>query len=107
MTVGSSFQRFADAASSPAICVTGLVAPARVGRTASSDGVVLGGLGVAARFTGSTSPTGVPVQPPSANDRRPPSINRPPPRLPTKSAIIRSWSGENEAASTLPRISAR
>ena len=54
--------------------------------------------------TGSTSATGVPAQPPSANDRRPPSISRPPPRLPTKSAIIRSWSGENEAASTLPRM---
>ena len=57
--------------------------------------------------TGSTSPTGVPAQPPSANDRRPPSISRPPPRLFTKSAIMRSCSGVNDAASTLPRIRAR
>ena len=58
-------------------------------------------------MTGSTSPTGVPAHPPSAKARRPPSIRSPPPRLLTKSAIMRSCSGENEAASTLPRINER
>ncbi len=44
------------------------------------------------------------AQPPSANARRPPSISSPPPRLLTKSASMRSCSGVNDAASTLPRM---
>ena len=102
---GMSSHFFADASSELARSVTGNVAPARVGRTLMS---------VARYFaleepmtTGSTSPTGVPAHPPSANARRPPSISRLPPRLLTKSAIIRNCSGVNDAASTLPRTSAR
>jgi hypothetical protein len=53
--------------------------------------------------TGSTSPTGVPPQPPPRTPvgRR---HSSPPPRLLTKSASTRSCSGVNDAASTLPRM---
>ena len=54
-----------------------------------------------------TSATGVPFQPPSANDRRPPSISSPPPRTVTNSASIFNWSDVNALAGTLPRITER
>ena len=109
LTGGSSFHFAVDAFSVSASCVTGKVAPARVGCTDScvKNGAVLLARPPLSNSTGSTSPTGVPAQPPSANARRPPSISSPPPRLLTKSASIRSWSGENDAASTLPRMIAR
>ena len=103
-TAGMSPHLVAEDFSSLATCVTGKEAPARVGRAVSHEKYFVF---AASSTTGSTSPTGVPPQPPSANDRRPPSISRPPPRLLTKSAIMRSCSGENDAASTLPRMIAR
>src|SRR6266852_9689285 len=78
VTGGMSFHFALDAFSSPATCVTGNVDPARVGRAFTQEKYFAFGL---SRTTGSTSPTGVPPQPPSANDRRPPSMSRPPPRL--------------------------
>ena len=54
--------------------------------------------------TGSASASGVPAQPPSENDRGPPSASRPPPRMSTKSSSIRCCSGVNADASTLPRM---
>src|SRR3954464_11434051 len=108
LTSGISFHRSSDRASLSAIWVTGDVSPDRVGRTPSmlKYAAPLRPLSLS-RTTGSTSPTGVPAQPPSANERRPPSISRPPPRLLVKLAIIRSFSGENEGASRLPRIGDR
>ena len=95
LTVGMSSHLVAEAFSFSASCVTGYTAPARVGCTDSrakyAAALLLSLLRPAlSNSTGRTSATGVPAQPPSAKDRRPPSISRPPPRLLTKSASIRS-----------------
>ena len=102
-----SFQRAVEAAGVAASSVSGNIAPSRVGRTCRStkDGGPF--RTPASMTTGETSASGVPAQPPSANARRPPSISRPPPRRLTKSASIRSCSGVNDAASTLPRMTPR
>src|SRR5207248_5768229 len=102
-TGGMSFHFALDAFSSAATWVTGNVAPARVGRALIHEKYFAFVVPFSS-WTVSTSPTGVPPQPPSENARRPPSIRRPPPRLLTKSAIMQSWSGENDAASTMPRM---
>src|SRR5436309_15902597 len=100
---GMSFHLLADASSVAPIWVMGVIAPARVGRTDSSAKYFEFEAPIT---TGKTSPTGVPPHPPSANDRRPPSTSRLPPRLLTKSASNRNWSGVNDTASTLHRMNA-
>ena len=107
-TAGNESQRAADAVTVPAIRVDGWWAPAGVGATFTktwrSVGVDPSGSSSA---TGSTSSSGVPLYPPSANARRPPSIKSVPPRSLTKSAIISSWSWVKKLASTEPRTRAR
>src|SRR5258708_20457003 len=75
-TGGMSFHFALDAFSSPPTCVTGNVDPARVGLAFTHEKYFAFAF---SSTTGSTSPTGVPPQPPSPNHRRPPRLTRPPP----------------------------